>query len=78
MSEPEADFPTLIKMVREHLHLSQEDLARQLGVCFSTVNRWENGKTKPIKVARSQFESFCAKMIRQGRLDKDLLQQTDK
>jgi len=75
MSEPEAGFPSLIKKVREHLHLSQEDLARELGVSFSTVNRWENGKTKPIKVARSQFDSFCAKMIRQGKLDKGILNQ---
>jgi len=75
MSEPEAGFPSLIKKVRAHLHLSQEDLARELGVSFSTVNRWENGKTKPIKVARSQFEGFCAKMIRQGKLDKEILSQ---
>lgn len=29
--------------------IPQEDLARSLGVAFSTVNRWINGKTKPNK-----------------------------
>lgn len=75
MSEPATDFPALVKRVREHLSLSQEDLAHELGVSFSTVNRWENGKTQPIKVARSQFDSFCAKMVRQGKLDKGILSQ---
>lgn len=75
MSEPGADFPALVKRVRDRLSLSQEDLARELGVSFSTVNRWENGKTKPIKVARIQFDGFCNKMIRQGKLDKEALSQ---
>ncbi len=75
MNGPEAGFPSLLKKVREHLNLSQEDLARELGVSFSTVNRWENGKTKPIKVARNQFESFCARMVRQGKIDKEILSQ---
>jgi DNA-binding transcriptional regulator YiaG len=73
MSEPATDFPALVKRVRKRLGLSQEDLARELGVSFSTVNRWENGKTHPIKVAKSQFDSFCAKMVRQGKLEKGIL-----
>lgn len=55
MSEPEAGFPSSSKKVREHLDLSQEDLARALLVSFSTLNRWENRKTKPIKLARNQL-----------------------
>jgi len=31
-------------LVRELLHLSQKDLANELGVSFATVNRWETGK----------------------------------
>lgn len=42
MSELGADFPALVKRVREHLKLSQEDLVHELGVSFSTANRWEN------------------------------------
>jgi DNA-binding XRE family transcriptional regulator len=78
MTELEVGFPSQIKKLRDHLHLSQEDLARELGVSFSTVNRWENGKTKPIKVARSQFDFFCTRMIRQGKLDKEFMKQSAK
>jgi len=30
--------------------ITQEQLARMLGVSFCTVNRWENMKTKPNKI----------------------------
>jgi type I restriction enzyme M protein len=36
-----------VKEARSRLGLSQEKLARALRVSFPTVNRWENGKTKP-------------------------------
>jgi DNA-binding transcriptional regulator YiaG len=36
-----------IKAIRSHLGLSQQQLATRLGVSFATVNRWENGHTKP-------------------------------
>ena len=48
--------------------LSQEDLARELGVSFATVNRWENGQAKPSKLARAQLEGFCKRMVDEGRL----------
>ena len=35
--------------LREHLQLSQEELASRLNVSFATVNRWEGGKSKPQK-----------------------------
>jgi predicted ATPase/DNA-binding CsgD family transcriptional regulator/DNA-binding XRE family transcriptional regulator len=35
-----------LRQLRATLHLSQEQLARQLGVSFATVNRWESGRTK--------------------------------
>ena len=41
--------------------ISQEDLARALNVSFATVNRWKNGKYKPIKMAQAAFNDFCAK-----------------
>ena len=53
------DFSEKIKYVREKLNMSQEDLARALNVSFSTINRWENEKTKPIKMARAVFDTFC-------------------
>ena len=40
-----------LKKLRQQQGWSQEDLARNLGVSFATVNRWENGKTKPSRLA---------------------------
>ncbi len=36
-----------IKTIRRKSLLSQSDFAKELGVSFSTVNRWENGKAVP-------------------------------
>jgi putative transcriptional regulator len=56
------DYPTLIKEVRRQLAISQEDLARELGVSYATVNRWENSQAKPSKLARAQLDAFCERM----------------
>ncbi|MCP4745187.1 MAG: helix-turn-helix transcriptional regulator [Desulfobacteraceae bacterium] len=56
------NFSELVKKVRRQLNLSQEDLARTIGVSFATVNRWENGKTYPSKLARNQFNNLLAKL----------------
>ena len=61
-------FPELVKEVRRQLGISQEELAQELGVSFSTINRWENGKTTPFKLARAQFDAYCRKMLSQGKL----------
>jgi putative transcriptional regulator len=64
-------FPAYIKEIRKQLELSQEDLAHALGVSFATVNRWENGKTAPSKLAQRQFEQFCARRKKQGELPRE-------
>ena len=53
------EFSEKISYVREKLSMSQEDLARALNMSFATINRWENAKTKPIKLAQAAFDSFC-------------------
>ncbi|MBU4175723.1 MAG: helix-turn-helix domain-containing protein [Actinobacteria bacterium] len=68
MVNREIDYPALVKDIRRQLGLSQEDLARELGVSFATVNRWENGQTRPSKLAKVQLEGFCARMARRGSL----------
>ena len=68
MKSDAVDYPTLIKDIRDQLSLSQEDLARELGVSFATVNRWENNQAKPSKLAKVQFDTFCMEMTNQGRL----------
>ena len=65
-SEP---FSERVKKVRIQLNLSQEDLAHAIGVSFATVNRWENGKTLPSKLALKQFNSFCATQKELGNLN---------
>ena len=63
------DYPSLVKEVRKQLSLSQEDLARELGVSYATVNRWENGQAKPSKLARAQLDAFCERKITNGMLN---------
>ena len=50
---------TLIKQIRSYLKLSQTEFAEQLGVSFQTVNRWENGKVIPNRLAQSKICDFC-------------------
>ena len=52
-------FSEQVKAVRTALNLSQEELAHALGVSFATVNRWENGKTEPSKMALTLFKALC-------------------
>ena len=40
-------FAEAIKHIRCKSLLSQEAFAKMLGVSFTTVNRWETGKSKP-------------------------------
>jgi len=44
------EYPERIKKLRARLGFTQQGLADRLGVSFATVNRWENGKTKPSQV----------------------------
>ena len=48
-----------IKDVRQQMTMSQEQLARALNVSFSTINRWENGKSEPSNLAQKMFFDFC-------------------
>lgn len=42
------DFTALVREIRRIRRITQEQLARELHVTFSTVNGWENGKHRPI------------------------------
>jgi DNA-binding transcriptional regulator YiaG len=68
MKFTQPDYPALVKKVRRQLSISQEDLARELGVSYATVNRWENGQAKPSKLARAQLDAFCERMQAAGML----------
>lgn len=47
-----------IRNLRLKLGLTQEQFAAKVGVTFSTVNRWENGKGKPSPLAMRQIKDF--------------------
>jgi len=53
------EFSQIVKIAREELSMSQEELARALNVSFATVNRWENGKTHPNQLTKNVFFNFC-------------------
>ena len=49
----------LIKQIRDYLNLSQAELAERLNVTFATVNRWENGRAFPNKLAQTKIYDIC-------------------
>ena len=52
---------TLLKEIRETLCLTQQVLANELGVSFSTINRWENGAHTPSKMGQRAIREYCEK-----------------
>ena len=53
------DFSSTVKLARKELDMSQEELAQALNVSYVTINRWENGKSEPNRMAKSVFFAFC-------------------
>jgi DNA-binding transcriptional regulator YiaG len=49
----------MIREIRTLLNISQEDLARELHISFATVNRWENAKAMPSKMAQRALIDYC-------------------
>lgn len=54
-------FSEQVFKARMKLQLSQETMAKELGVAFSTLNRWEKGHTNPNYLKLNRFYEFCAK-----------------
>lgn len=50
-----------IKVIRNELKMSQTDFAEAVHVSFSTVNRWENNKVIPNRMACALIIDFCEK-----------------
>jgi len=48
----ESEFSSLVSRIRSARGLTQEALAQELGVTFSTVNGWERGRHRPSPLAR--------------------------
>lgn len=41
------EFKDEIKYAREKVHMSQQEFAKEIGVAYSSLNRWELGVRKP-------------------------------
>ncbi len=49
---------SMVKDLRSRLKLTQEQFAAKVGVTWSTVNRWENGRGKPSPLAMRQIDEL--------------------
>ena len=69
------DFSIRIKQLRQRFSLTQMQLAELMGVSFASVNRWENGQTKPAPLAWKQIAR--AEVLGIGALSKDFSPQAN-
>ena len=51
--------PNKIKEIRLSLALTQEQFAHVVGVSFPTVNKWENGKSRPSQLATRRLKELA-------------------
>ena len=49
----------LIKKIRLYMNMNQTEFAERLNVTFATVNRWENGRALPNKLAQDRIYDLC-------------------
>ena len=52
------DYADGILQLRAKLNLSQEELAKILGVSYISVNRWENNKYAPKKLVKIKLNQL--------------------
>lgn len=61
-------FSEDIKRIRRKAFMTQEDFAKEIGVSFATVNRWETGKAKPNLKTMKLIDEYC----KRNNLDFDI------
>ncbi len=66
MTDPKA-AATLVRELRERTGLTQEKFAAKLGVTFPTINRWENGRSRPSPLALRRIKELLHSMGDDGR-----------
>lgn len=52
-------FSSEVKKARLSCFMNQVEFAKAIGVSFTTVNRWENGKAQPNIKAMKALKQFC-------------------
>ncbi|PPS43918.1 DNA-binding transcriptional regulator [Chroococcidiopsis sp. TS-821] len=56
-----------IREVRQEIGLTQEQFAAEVGVTCSSVNRWENGRGKPLPLAMEKILTMLEQMGERGQ-----------
>lgn len=56
---PDSKTDIDVRALRDALGMTQEEFAREVGVSFTTVSRWETGRGAPSRLARRQLEHLC-------------------
>lgn len=51
-------FAKALKQARESLGMTQMELSQALGISFSTINRYENGKHLPTPIVLNAIQNF--------------------
>ena len=59
--------PSRLKVLRERLGLSQQEMATRLGVSVQSIHRWESGKKGPIKPYLDKIEALEWRAEREGK-----------
>lgn len=62
------DIIKQLELYRLENRITQESLAEEIGVNFSTISRWLNGKTRPSKIQQYHLEKFFNKHVRKGQV----------
>lgn len=52
-------FKDEFKAMRKKLLMSQHDIAKEIGVSYAPVNRWEQGAYMPTYKAQKAIREFC-------------------
>ena len=52
-------FADDIRKLRRKSLLSQNDFAKEIGVSYTTVSRWETGKSRPNLKTMRQIDKYC-------------------
>lgn len=49
----------ILKEIRKEMNISQEQFAHELNVSFTTLNRWENNRSAPSRLAKLRILDYC-------------------
>ncbi len=60
-------FSKFVRELRTLTDLTQEQFAAAVGVTYSTINRWENERSKPSPIAMRRIEEMLQDMGDQGQ-----------